>query len=728
MKWNRTESMKRRGRGEHGQVLILAVVALILVIIATLLLFDVQTVSRGKIKGQNGVDAAALTAAEWQKHSLNLIGELNLARATATLVSDPFFARGVLGNPDSNAAEFFADLPETISPEEFTLFPEKKEFYNSDGSLDTEKLMQEIVRVEKEKRFLDALNDLVSQLQTRIAFSGPLIGFGAAQQAAKNNGITSNSEASEFFILYLNSIGNGGIYEHIAPVFVKDYAWRMPYYSMLNSILDYSVAQNEFTRETENRAYGIAVGTKFSFVGSPTVVSASASPLAPFIGDKDFYLHILGRNWCWLSRAMNNSKRTGNTNDYDFERGHYVPHQESILEYPFSGAWWSDFECDLRSDFSGQSEILPLHIDFSDSEETYNTAKETKALSRYVNGGTRLISDLFNREIPYEYEVTDDIETSEEHNGNKHTYYTLTNITIAINSALFEQTYNDEDADRRYDLLPHLSWATYDEEWGTYGNNKQEWEEYLRGNFKQGLDYLSGARAYFEAEQETVTVTGSMGANRQHGSRPPDVGQVFSSSNTNGEAHRVSVALKRIDRATGIDTIRANATAKPIGRIRTEDGTFLRPFEAGRMVLPVFTETALIPIALEPVEGFSMLDIGWLYYLAEFVPLFSESSSLEDAWRRAAERYPNHLGYFSDYYRALVLIGDPNYRQQGLNWLNTPAMWTRDNNGNRQMLYNKLETECLGLGKTQSSGGGGGGGGGVVRGTKQSKGGPVPAH
>ena len=88
----RHETAFRRQRGEQGQVLILAVVALILVIMAILLLFDVQTIIRGKVKAQNGVDAAALTGAEWQKHSLNLIGELNLVRATGTpeeAASDP---------------------------------------------------------------------------------------------------------------------------------------------------------------------------------------------------------------------------------------------------------------------------------------------------------------------------------------------------------------------------------------------------------------------------------------------------------------------------------------------------------------------------------------------------------------------------------------------------------------------------------------------------------------
>ena len=174
MKRNRTAL--RRQRREHGQVLILAVVALILVIIAVLLLFDVQTVIRGKVKAQNGVDAAALTAAEWQKHSLNLIGELNLVRATGTLISDPFFAKGILDNPNSNAAEFFADLPQPLTPEEYTKFPEKAEFYNGDGSLNVEKLMEEVLRVEKEKRYLDALDaDSARRSRPRRTTASPTI-------------------------------------------------------------------------------------------------------------------------------------------------------------------------------------------------------------------------------------------------------------------------------------------------------------------------------------------------------------------------------------------------------------------------------------------------------------------------------------------------------------------------------------------------------------------------
>ena len=692
MKRTTTASL-RRERGESGQVLILAVVALILVIIAVLLLFDVQTVIRGKVKAQNGGDAAALTGAEWQKHSLNLIGELNLVRATGTLISEPFFANGILKNSNSNAAEFFADLQLPSAQEDFTLFPEKAAFYNPDGSLNREMLMREIVRVEKEKRYLDALDDLVSQLQTRVAFVGPLIGFGAAQQAAKNNGITYDTEASDFYIRYLELVGNNGIYDHITPVFVKDYAWRAPYVSMLNSILDYSAFHNDFTGETENRAYGIAAGTKFKFVGMPSLSANPPTDLSVYLGDKHFYEMIHARDWCGLDR---------------------------LLRLDFSGNWWGDFECDFEDNFSGQSEILPLHIAFSESSDVYDNANDAKALDRYAGSGKKLFSDTFNDEDPYEYEVSDDVVTSEEHEEQKHTYYTLTNISITINSDLFEQTYNDEDADLRYDLLPRLSWAVFDEEWTSFGGDRKEWEEYLRGRFKQGMDYRSGALAYFEAQQDTVTISGSMGRPRR-GSYAPDVGQVFASAQTNGEAQRVSRALYRLNNTNSMNKIETNAEAKPIGRIRTEDGQYLRPFEAGRMVLPVFTETALIPIAMEPVDGFSMLDIDWLYYLTEFVPLLSGSPSIQDAWVHAMELYPDHLGYFSKYVSALAILGNPEFRQAGLDWLDATAVWTKDEHGNRIPMYTNREYNCTGRR-------GGNGPGGGWQGTYFSNGGPSKLH
>ena len=195
----------------------------------------------------------------------------------------------------------------------------------------------------------------------------------------------------------------------------------------------------------------------------------------------------------------------------------------------------------------------------------------------------------------------------------------------------------------------------------------------------------------------------------------------FGSAETKGEAQRVSHALFRLNDTNNMNKIETNAEAKPIGRIKTEDGTYLRPFEAGRMVLPVFTETALIPIAMEPVDGMSMLDIGWLYYLTEFVPLLSGSPSITDAWIEAMDLYPEHLGYFSYYVGALATLASPEFRQAGLDWLDATAVWTTDENGNRYPLYTNREYNCTGRR-------GGDGPGGGWRGTNFSNGGPSKLH
>ena len=655
----------RRKRGEHGQVLILAVVALILIIIAILLLFDVQTMIRGKIKVQNGLDAAALTAAEWQKHSLNLIGELNLVRATGTLISDPFFAGGVLNAPadQGNSAEFFADVPLPVEQEEFTLFPEKSEFYNEDGSVNYEKLIKEVIRVEKQKRYLDNLDTIVSQLQTRISFVGPLIAFGAAQQAAKNNGLTYDDTASEFYVEYLKMVANEGIYEHLTPVFVNDYAWRWPYAYMLESIMDLASYHNEYTNSTENHAFGISVGTRFKFMGMPSLTTNPPSDFSYYLGNKGFYQMIHGRDWCGLDR---------------------------LLRMNYNGNWWGSFECEFDAEFSQQSEILPLHIEFSEkNKDPYDTAKEQNAFDRYLRDGEKLISETFNDEDPYDYTVSDDVETREEVDGKNRTYYRMDKISITLKGL---SAYNDHDADRRYDLLPLLSWAIFDDDWYEYDTEKEEWEIYLRGNFKEGLDYTSGARAFFEAEQQPVTISGSMGRPK-HGSRPPDIGQVFASSDTKGEAQLISGALNRLDNGS-IGRIRSTAEAKPLGRIKTAGGSYLRPFEAGRMILPVFEDTALIPTALEPVDGMSMLDLDWLFYLLEFVPILARSPSLEDAWREAAALHPGHLHYYAYYYSALLLLNDPTFRQTGINWLNDVAIWEKDKKGIRHPRYTNREYYC----------------------------------
>jgi len=74
-------------RNQRGQTLILAVLAMVMLVVAIIVLFDLQSTIRLKVKSQTAVDAATLAGAEWQRHSLNLIGELNLVKACTALVT-----------------------------------------------------------------------------------------------------------------------------------------------------------------------------------------------------------------------------------------------------------------------------------------------------------------------------------------------------------------------------------------------------------------------------------------------------------------------------------------------------------------------------------------------------------------------------------------------------------------------------------------------------------------
>ena len=644
---------RRRG-GESGQVLILAVVAMILIVIAALLLFDVQTVIRGKVKAQNGVDAAALTAAEWQKQSLNVIGELNLYRATGALLSDPYFGLGVLNNPNSNDGELYTGVDNipNVNLSDYALLPNAEAYFDENGDFIWsmyDEFADELIRIEKERRYLLAINELISQMQTRLAFVGPLIAFGAAQQAAKNNGLTYNRDASRTFDLYRGVVAGenalGQIMAQVEDRFVYGYAWRGPYLSMLDSAIGFDYSSRGDDMQGEYRST-VCVGTNFTFAGMPKLVSDSSSTLTSNLGRSGIYQDILHKNWVNL---------------------------RELLEYDFPDNWWNDLKREVKQDFSYQSEILPLHIEISDSRGPYDDAAEIKAFGKYDRWKQGLIGDYFNDVDPVEYNADAVVTETEEDGGRvqKTTQITVGPLTDGEGNMYF--LYNDDDADRRYNLLPEFSWALFDPEWRSYSDEKREtWEnDMLRGRFKPGADYQAGARAYFNAEQTTATLTGSMGRPGRK-SNELNIGDVFKHTVVQYDAQQVSDTLKRLDSSGFLPKIQTDALAKPTGVLKLEDGSRLHPFEAGRMVLPVFDDTAMIPVSLEPVDGISdqgSFDSAWMYYLLDFVPELSDSPTISDALDRAIEKHPDRWGYYAPYYFALLILNDPNFRQEGLDWL-----------------------------------------------------------
>ena len=262
---------------EKGQVLIFALVILIVLVIATLLLFDLHSIVRSKMKLETAEQAAALTAGRWQVRSLNLIGEINLVKAVGSLIDD---------------------IP-------------------TEGETDEEKIA--------------SASRTLTEMQTRISFCGPLIGFGAAQQAAKNNGIdiyapegsSGYKSVHDDFKNYLRKLdSNSPNYAYNGLEVVNNYYWQDSYVSMLEAILE----------------QGLAARPNGRFPGLESI-----DP--PWLDDNSLYSAILNKMWC-------------------------NPTLNSVVKYSdsyWNGKWYNvDFD---HTSFPDESEIYTLGIRFTGTSD-----------------------------------------------------------------------------------------------------------------------------------------------------------------------------------------------------------------------------------------------------------------------------------------------------------------------------------------------------------------------
>lgn len=208
-----------------GQTLIFMTMVVVMLAFAALLYFDVHKILHVKAISRNAGDAAALAGARWQAISLNLIGDLNVAQALAHIDS---LAAGQPPGADSEAIE---------------------------------------------------------ALQRRIAFSGPVFGFMAAQQAAKNNGIFNQPRFSD------------SLRSHVAVV-ESEYVQTLPEpFSAMppytNGWMEYADMLRVFLEQ------GLAVDAGWTYFGA--YANMNHLLLTP-----EFYDAIAGRSWCWFySNAMN---------------------------------------------------------------------------------------------------------------------------------------------------------------------------------------------------------------------------------------------------------------------------------------------------------------------------------------------------------------------------------------------------------------------------------------
>ena len=292
--------MKPLDNRERGQTLVVAVLVIIVIFFAALFLFDLQSVIRVKVKTQTAADAAALAGAEAQVDSLNLIGEINIIKACTVLVGD----------------------------------------FSGDDSAEN----------------MSEASSNLTEMQARISFVGPLLGVGAAQQAAKNNGMMDYDTLTRDMEDYLRNVEDDAIYGNsdiFTPV-IEGYSWREPYINMLRAL------------------------NSQHMVAAPQTFTASFSNE---FSDPSLYSAILSDFWC------NDPLRRLIKDDSNF-----------------IGPWWKGLVSSIY--FIEESELMPLCVRYRSGVSAFKEASgylEPMATQRNIN-----LSDLYNKD---ESEDRDNLDT-----------------------------------------------------------------------------------------------------------------------------------------------------------------------------------------------------------------------------------------------------------------------------------------------------------------------------
>lgn len=587
-------------RRERGQVLLIGMIAMLIILVAVFILFDLGNVIRGKVKAQNAVDAAALVGANWQRHTLNLVGELNLIKATTVLISDDVF--GVRGNPDT---------------------------YLQANTLD------EYNRQDQERwGNLKIASDTISQMQQRALFIVPLIGFGAAQQAAKNNGLNYNQEFADALLDQLNMVRGTGdrsaLYTpYTTEEFIKKqlygYDWKPSYTSVLSDIL----------QEDGDDSKGIAVVPNGQLLGAPRLrtVPPTGNDFAPYLQTRRLYDAISSNYWCWL---------------------------KDVLRMDFSQSkWWGNLMLDEDNSFKRESEFLPVNVEIKDANwAALNSLDQQGVMDQFISK-----SGLNGEPLSRYYDGNDPVYNEKG------------------------ELVSSDNRDNKLDPLPVIDWAYYGWKWRNYDKDLiRLWEGYLTSPFKKHVQYYSGAVSRMDTKFTPVTVAGTMGVNEKASSDDETLGEglgYFSSRSANRSRERFSEAQRRM--RTGLQTIYAYTVAKPFGQL--EINGELSPPHVSSIVLPVFDRSAIIPASLENPGSSPLADYDWYKFLLEYLPALGTVSSLDAV--------PENLKREHQWrHNMLKKLDDPGWRQQGLEWLTTPK-WARDpNNPDKQIQVGTNEDDC----------------------------------
>ena len=476
--------------------MIIGVIAVLILLVAVLFLFDIHSIIRVKVKAQTAADAAALTVANWQRHSLNLVGELNLVKA-CTVISTDFEPVG-------------------------------------DASDD-----------------LNTKNDMITEMQSRISFAGPMIGFGAAQQSAKNNGMNPVTHYTNIVRQHIANLENDDYYGETVgiPQDVENYAWRWPYQDMIESVV--------------NGQGGIAAAPNVDFASLPDVNPA-------WLMDLGLYNAIAAQYWC-----------------YGTLRG-------LLKSYSFDGQWWQASIVNDTARFPEECEYAPIYVEYSAVGDT-----ETFDLAR---------SEIGVESLERSMTVVDKFDKADA-----------------------------QDTDGINNPLPYVKWCQYESRWDN--QISPEWTTtdepyYMRQPLKSEYNYR-GAVSKMTCRAET---------------------KVLSSNYTVGKPSGTWLSTSPAQDAP----ITCSALAKPLGKLSNG-----RTPNSVKMVLPVFDESRLIPIAMQDPTGLYDPFNEELYNLFEFLKWAADVDDIDNPPPECPSAF---------YLSCLQKLNDEDWRSKGYNRNYAPSM------------------------------------------------------
>lgn len=246
-------------RSARGQVLLLGVAVLIILLIAALLLFDLHNAVRAKIKVESAQQAAALAGAQWQVAGLNMIGELNIAKACTLMLEEQSVLEATPYVPTAENSRLTAE--------------------------ELEKL--------KMKHRLDSRLRTLNEAQSRVSFILPMLGYAAVQQTAKQNGLLS---------------GDGGLKNYLENTLprhdhkerdIQGYFWYDPYLNLVRDIYQQRPAVRCNARIAELPE--VWSNPK----GSRKIKGGGETGFALLLSEESLYDAIANENFChWQLRKM----------------------------------------------------------------------------------------------------------------------------------------------------------------------------------------------------------------------------------------------------------------------------------------------------------------------------------------------------------------------------------------------------------------------------------------